>query len=374
MSYMGSVLGLIFSNMHDSTIEDLTKARTMGSVLFGGRYRLIDFPLSNMLNSGISEVGVITKSNFQSLLDHLGSGREWDLSRKKGGLHILPPFGNNASGIYRGRLEALCGVMSFISHSPAEYVLMSDCDIVANIDYRPILEAHIKADADITVVCSKGIYSVEQTRFSTILAANEDHRVYDVLINPQISGMCNLSLNMFIVKKDFLIQLVQQAMSRSQYSFERDIIQAKVKELKIYSYNYEGYFSRIDSINSYFKANMDLLIPENRRKLFPPKLPIYTKVRDNAPCKYGIGASVKNSLIADGSIIEGEVENSIIFRGVKIGKGAKVRNSIIMQDTIIGGKSDINYIITDKKVIIGESRPLSGSQLYPLFVGKGAIL
>ena len=205
MAHTGSVLGLIFSNMHDKSLEDLTKARTMGSVLFGGRYRLIDFPLSNLVNSGISEVGVITKSNFQSLLDHLGSGREWDLSRKKGGLHILPPFGNNSSGIYRGRNEALGGVISFLKHSPTEYVVMSDCDIVTNMNFNPILEAHIEKNADITVVCNKGLYSMEQTRFSTVLAMNEENRVYDVLINPQISGMCNIILNMFVVKKDFLI-------------------------------------------------------------------------------------------------------------------------------------------------------------------------
>ncbi len=372
MPNMSNVLGLIFSNMHDTTIEDLTKHRTMGSILFGGRYRLIDFALSNMVNSGISEVGVITKSNFQSLLDHLGSGREWELSRKKGGLHILPPFGNNSSGMYRGRVEALSGIMDFIKHSAAEYILMSDCDVVANIDYKPIIEYHTEKNADITVICHKGEYSLEQTRYSTVFAANEDGRVYEVLTNPQISGMCNISLNMFMIKKDLLIQLVQQAISRSQYSFERDIIQSKVKELNICAYQYEGYLSRIDSINSYFKENMKLLCTENRNQLFLKHRPIYTKVSDNAPCKYGLGSTVKNSLIADGCVIEGNVENCILFRGVKVGKGASVKNSIIMQGTVIGEKSDINYIITDKQVVVSDSRTLSGSQVYPLFVGKGA--
>ena len=372
MPNMSNVLGLIFSNMHDTTIEDLTKHRTMGSILFGGRYRLIDFPLSNMVNSGISEVGVITKSNFQSLLDHLGSGREWELSRKKGGLHILPPFGNNSSGMYRGRVEALSGIMDFIKHSTAEYILMSDCDVVANIDYKPIIKYHTEKNADITVICHKGVYSLEQTRFSTVFAVNEDDRVYDVLTNPQISGMCNISLNMFMIKKDLLIQLVQQAISRSQYSFERDIIQSKVKELNICAYQYEGYLSRIDSINSYFKENMNLLCKENRNQLFIERRPIYTKVSDNAPCKYGLGSNAKNSLIADGCVIEGNVENCILFRGVKVGKGANVKNSIIMQGTVIGEKSDINYIITDKQVVVSDNRTLSGSQVYPLFVGKGA--
>lgn len=372
MPNMGNVLGLIFSNMHDSTIEDLTKNRTMGSVLFGGRYRLIDFPLSNMVNSGISEVGVITKSNYQSLLDHLGSGREWELSRKKGGLHILPPFGNNASGMYRGRVDALSGIMGFITHSNAEYVLMSDCDVVANIDYKPILKAHLDKNADITVVCHKGVYTMEQTRFSTVFAVNEDGRVYDVLTNPQISGLCNISLNMFMIKKDLLIQLVQQAISRCQFSFEHDIIQSKVNVLNICAYQYEGYLSRIDSIFTYFNENMRLLDTENRNQLFSEFKPIYTKVSDNAPCKYGLGSHVKNSLVADGCVIEGYVENCVLFRGVKVGKGARVKNSIIMQGTVIGEKSDINYIITDKQVVISDNRTLSGSQVYPLFVGKGA--
>lgn len=374
MANMSSVLGLIFANMHDSLIGEMTNTRTMGSVLFGGRYRLIDFPLSNMVNSGIAEVGVITKSNYQSLLDHLGSGREWDLSRKKGGLHLLPPFGNTDAGIYRGRLEALFGVLNFIKHSTAEYVLMSDCDIVANMDYTPVLQQHIDTGADITMVCSKGIYALEQTRFSTIVAAHEDKRIYDVLLNPEISGACTMNLNMYIINKDFLIQMVTQAASRSQYSFERDVLQAKVREMKICAYYYEDYYSRIDSMNSYYNANMDILNPENRKKLFVKGAPIYTKIRDNPPCKYGINASVKNSLVADGCIIEGDVENSIIFRGVKIGKGTKIRNSIIMQGCVIGKESEVNYIIADKNVTVGSHRVLIGSQVYPLFAGKGAKL
>ena len=292
-------------------------------------------------------------------------------SKKKGGLHILPPFGNNSLGIYRGRIEALSGIINFITRSPADYVLMSDCDIVANIDYMPVLKAHIEKNADITVICHNGVYTMEQTRYSTVFAVNEEGRVYDVLTNPQISGMCNISLNMYLIKKELLIQLVQHSIARNQHNFERDIIQARVKELNIMAYQYSGYVGRIDSISSYYKENMALLNPSNRKQLFTVNRPIYTKVRDNAPCKYGIGSKVKNSLVADGCIIEGEVENCVIFRGVKVGKGARVKNSIIMQDTIIGEKADLNYVITDKKVIISDNRTLSGSQVYPLFVGKG---
>jgi len=251
---------------------------------------------------------------------------------------------------------------------------MSDCDIVANIDYRPILKQHIETNADITVVCSKSIYSMEQTRFSTVVAADKNKRIYDVLLNPEISGACTVSLNMFIVKKDFLIQIVSQAASRSQFSFERDVLQALVRDININAYLYDGYFSRIDSMSSYYKANINLLDSESRKKLFSSDAPIYTKIRDNPPCKYGISASVKNSFVADGCVIEGEIENSIIFRGVKVGKGAKVKNSIIMQDGVIGKESDVNYVITDKNVTIGSNRILTGSQVYPLFAGKGATL
>lgn len=369
---MSNVLGLIFANMHDKTCEDLTKARTMGSVLFGGRYRLIDFPISNMANSGISEVGVITKSNYQSLLDHLGSAREWDLARKKGGLHILPPFGHVGSGLYRGRLEAMYGAMSFIKSSKAEYVLLSDCDIIANIDYKPIVQAHIDSGADITVVCRKDNYSAEEISHSTVIAVNEENKIYDVLISPKLSGTCTISLNMFVMKKDFMLDMLQSAMSRSQYSFERDILQAKCKELNIVAYEYENYMRKIYSMKSYYETNMELLTPEISIKLFHTRRPIYTKVRDNPPAKYCLDCKVSNSLIADGCIIEGEVENSILFRGVKVGKGAKIKNSILMQDTIVGDNSEINYIITDKNVNISSHRLLTGSDTYPLYVGKGA--
>jgi len=374
MTGKGNILGLIFANMHDSSVIDLTKSRTVGSILFGGRYRLIDFPLSNMVNSEISEVGVITKSNYQSLLDHLGSGREWDLARKKGGLHLLPPFSHVGSGIYRGRLEALYGVWEFVENSTADYVVLSDCDVVTNIDFAPIVEQHIDTLADITVVYGKGIVTMEQAKNSTIVEVNEKNRIYDVLINPQISGACDISLNMFVISKEFLKNIVLEAASRSLYSFEKDILQAHVKEYKIMGYKHDGYFSKIDSTNSYYKANMALLDTNIREKLFLEDSPIYTKIRDNAPAKYGIDASVKNSLIADGCIIEGTVENSILFRGVKVAKGATIKNSILMQDTVIGQKCDINYVVTDKKVMIGNYRLLTGSQFYPLFVGKGATI
>lgn len=369
---MGNVLGLVFANMHDTTLGDMTKNRTMGSVMFGGRYRLIDFPLSNMVNSGISEVGVITKSNYQSLLDHLGSAREWDLARKKGGLYILPPFGNVESTLYRGRIEALYGAMSFIKHSRAKYVILSDCDVVTNIDYKPIVAAHIESGADITVVAHTGVYSSDDIKTSTVFNVDADKNVTSVLINPDISGTCTTSLNVFVMSMDFLIETVNDAMARGNVSFERNILQEKCRELKIKIYEYDNYFSKLNSPESYFKSNMALLEPENARKLFVPKRSIYTKVSDNAPVKYDLDSKVSNSLIADGCIIEGEVENSVLFRGVKVGKGAKVKNCILMQGTVVGDNAELSYLITDKNVSICENHILTSSPQYPMYVGKGA--
>lgn len=369
---MGNVLGLVFANMHDTTLGDMTKNRTMGSVMFGGRYRLIDFPLSNMVNSGISEVGVITKSNYQSILDHLGSAREWDLARKKGGLYILPPFGNVESTLYRGRIEALYGAMSFIKHSRAKYVILSDCDVVTNIDYKPIVAAHIESGADITAVAHTGVYSSDDIKTSTVFNVDADKNVTSVLINPDISGTCTTSLNVFVMSMDFLIETVNDAMARGNVSFERNILQEKCRELKIKIYEYDNYFSKLNSPESYFKSNMALLEPENARKLFVPKRSIYTKVSDNAPVKYDLDSKVSNSLIADGCIIEGEVENSVLFRGVKVGKGAKVKNCILMQGTVVGDNAELNYLITDKNVSICENHILTSSPQYPMYVGKGA--
>lgn len=369
---MGNVLGLVFANMHDTTLGDMTKNRTMGSVMFGGRYRLIDFPLSNMVNSGISEVGVITKSNYQSLLDHLGSAREWDLARKKGGLYILPPFGNVESTLYRGRIEALYGAMSFIKRSRAKYVILSDCDVVTNIDYKPIVAAHIESGADITAVAHTGVYSSDDIKTSTVFNVDADKNVTSVLINPDISGTCTTSLNVFVMSMDFLIETVNDAMARGNVSFERNILQEKCRELKIKIYEYDNYFSKLNSPESYFKSNMALLEPENARKLFVPKRSIYTKVSDNAPVKYDLDSKVSNSLVADGCIIEGEVENSVLFRGVKVGKGAKVKNCILMQGTVVGDNAELNYLITDKNVSICENHILTSSPQYPMYVGKGA--
>lgn len=372
MSINQNVLGLIFASINDSAVIDLTKLRTMGSIPYGGRYRLVDFPLSNMVNSGITEVGVITKSNYGSLLDHLGSGREWDLARKKGGLHLLPPFSHLGGGTYQGRLEALSNIWSFVEHTKAEFVILANSDVVTSIDFSDALAQHKESDADITVVYAKGIYRRDKSTNGCILQIDSENTIKEVLINPMLSGECNISLDMFIMTTDFLKQIVLEAISKNQKSLVRDLLQARKDEFVFKAYEHKGSFYKIDSLEAYYKANMELLNTDIRNSIFNPEAPIYTKVGDNAPVRYGLEAKVKNALIADGCMIEGTVENCVLFRGVKIGKGAVVRNCVLMQGTEIGDGCNIDAIVADKNVTISEGRVLTGSSEYPLYLGKKA--
>jgi glucose-1-phosphate adenylyltransferase len=347
-------------------MEGLTQNRTTGSILFGGRYRLIDFPLSNMVNSGINEVGIITKKNYQSLMDHIGSGREWDLIGKNSGLKLFPPYGNSDSVLYSGRLEALKGIIGYIENASAEYVVMSDCDAPMTIDYKTIIKAHVEKNADITAVYTVG----KLYKSGTIFSMDGDGRVVDVMINPEVDGDCNVSLNTFVVKKSLLVQIIKEATSRGLVSFERSVLQDGKDQFKIYGYEFKGYNSRINDIHSYYEANLNLLDRANRNALFTSEKPIYTKVKDSCPSKFGLESKVKNSLIADGCIIEGTVENSIIFRGVKVGKGSVVKDSVIMQDTVIGNDCNLSCMILDKGVKVSDGKILSSAKTNPLFISK----
>lgn len=367
-----NILGIIFANMHDESVSELTQVRTMGSILFGGRYRLIDFPLSNMSNSGIPEVGVITKSNYQSLLDHIGSGREWDLATKNGGLHLLPPFSHHKSGLYRGRIEALEGVLPYIQNSDAEYVVMCDCDVVTTIDFRQVIREHKKNQADITVVYAKHNFTNTGvgSRASTILEVNEEKRIISATINPDILGEANRSLNMFVIDRKILEKIVSRYAPEGFASFDKQVLQQNKANYKICGYEHKGYYEKIEDIMSYYNANMNLLNPENKQKMFNNSAPIYTKVKDSGPAKYEAGSKVSNSLIADGCIIEGEVSNSILFRGVKVGKGAIVRNCILMQNTNVGEEAELHAVVTDKNVKIGKNKLLTASTKNALFIKK----
>lgn len=367
-----STVGIVFSNIHDDLVPELTRNRTIASVPFGGRYRLVDFALSNMVNSGISKVGVITKSNYQSLMDHVGSGKEWDLARKNGGLIILPPYGDrDSSSIYNTRLQALKGILSFLQRSTEDYVVMTDCNCVCKVDYDKILESHIKRKADITLVYKeKQLAKGERIQKSSVFTLDEESRITEIVSSDNIDGNINLFLNIFVMKKTLLQNIVLDAIARGLHHFTGDILSKNLKSLKIYGYKYDGYFQTINSIESYFNQNMNLLKPEVRDELFGDRS-IYTKVRDSAPAKLLATANVKNSLIADGCEIEGEVINSILFRGVRVKRGAVVENSIIMQDSVIEENAKINCVIADKNVTIKSRRVLSGCETHPFFIAKG---
>ncbi len=374
MASMANVLGLIFANMHEQLLPELTKARAMASVPFGCKYRLVDFPLSSMVNSGITQVGIITKQNYYSLMTHLGMGSEWDLARKTGGLHILPPYGREGTGIYRGRLEALAGAYQFINESSADYVVMADANVVANMDLKPIVEFHEKQGADITCVYGSVVYPVERAQAQTVIEVDENNAVFDVLARPTMSGEMNVMMNIYVMKRTFLEELIRESECRSLYSFETDILQHKLKDYKVMGYKYEGYFEIIDSMKTYYKATMDMMDRAVSREVFNLAVPIYTKVHDVAPAKYGIDCSVKSSIIADGCIIDGVVENSVLFRGVKIGKGAVVKNSIVMAGTVIEEKASFIDAIADKDVTVTKNRVITGSVDFPVYINKGGVV
>lgn len=366
-------MGIIFSNIHDKTLHELTEQRTTSSIPFGGRYRFIDFVLSSMVNSGIHNIGVIARNNYESLMDHLGSGRDWDLSRKNGGLYILPPYGNVTAGMYHGRIEALHGMMKYLSHSTAEYVILSDSDLICNFDFNEIVKFHEEKNAEITIAYTKK-YIEAGTSSATVFSLNGAGRITDVLVNPANAGEQNLCLNVTVIDRKLLIRLVSEEYSRGHTSFTKDILQKRCDSLNIYGYEFTGYISKIDSLQDYFDANMDLLKSEVRHDLFSSGSSIYTKVTDQVPTRYGLNSKISNSLVADGCLIEGEVHNSIISRGVYIARGAVVKNSVIMNSSRIGENASLEYCILDKFVIINERRTLTGAENYPNFISKSSVV
>ncbi|MCD7788837.1 MAG: glucose-1-phosphate adenylyltransferase subunit GlgD [Firmicutes bacterium] len=376
-----STAGIIFSNIHDSNISELTRMRTLASVPFGCRYRLIDFTLSNMVNSGITNVNVITHYNYHSLMDHLGTGKDWDLARARGGIKLFPPyvaaFATNMTATYDTRLEALKGISDAITHMTDDYVVLSDCDVICNIDLNDIINDHIKNGADITMAVKHASLSTEQARINTLISSNESGEITDVLSYPtNFSGEADISLNILVMSRTYLQTMVYDATAHGFVSMNRDIISKNIGHANFRVYRYDGYFAVISSLMDYFDHSMELIShPEVREELFRERSrPIYTKVRNSPPTKYIKGSTVKNSFIADGCIIEGNVENSILFRGVKVGKKSTVKNSILFQDTFTGENVSLNYVLTDKDVVIRDSVTLSGAKSMPIYVSKGKMI
>ena len=369
-----SAVGVIFSNIHDENIPELSRHRTMASIPYGGRYRLIDFALSNMVNAGITTVGVVTKYNYQSLLDHLGSGKDWDLARKDCGIIVLPPYSDETDTPYSNRLEALKGITGFLNHRNEEYVVISDCDGIAHIDIADVIAYHEAKGADITMVCHEEAGKIDQSYFMTF-ATDEDGRIGSIKISPKTTANSknDVYINIMVINREYLIGIIQDAVTRGLSSFGKDILTKHVDTMKLYAYKFGGYYAGVNSIQKYYQHSMELLDKNIRDELFGAR-DIYTKVRDSAPSKYSDSAVVKNSLISDGCVIEGTVENCILFRGVKVGKGSVVKNSIVMQDSVIGSGVELDSVITDKNVVIRDRRHLAGCAELPYFIGKGRMI
>jgi len=372
---MSNVMGLINLCENEELIQEITETRPLAAVPFAGRYRLIDFILSSMVNSGIHNVGILLGNKSRSLMDHLRSGKEWDLARKSDGLFILPPAQiTHSGGTGRGDIENFYTHLDYIESSRQQYVLISGTHNVCNINYRKIFQFHENTGADITIVYKEQTGEPEDIDYGTVLETTEDGRVIDIAVNPAQVMSRNISMNMYIISRDLLVDLVKGCYARGGVDLLKDGIIRNLDRLRVYGFPYKGYVARIHSVSSYYHHNMELLKPEKWQELFQKSGLVYTKVKDEAPAKYKENAKVSNAMIANGCVIEGRVENSVLFRGVKVHKGAYIKDSIIMQKCEIAENAIIENVICDKDVRITTGKWLKGDRKYPLVIEKGTVI
>ena len=368
-----NLAGVIFSNLYDERFGVLTQNRTVASLPFGGRYRFVDFVLSNMSNSGITSVGIVTKHNYGSLMDHIGSSAEWDLNRKNGGVHLLAPFASGMSYVYQGKLEALFSAFPFLEKTPEDYVVLSDSTILCNINYEEALEAHIKSGKDVTVIVTRAKAN-PAVKHELVLTMQEGE-VKDVTVDyPATADDTPVSMGMYIMEKKKILDVVRECVARGRHHLERDFIQDSFYSGKITLgvHEFTGHVIRNDSIATYFANNLDLITNEElRRDLFNRARPIYTKVRDEVPSFYSPQSTVADCLIADGCRIHGDLAKSVLFRDVYVGRGTVIKNSIIMQGTKIGEGCYIENAILDKNVTVSSGVKLIGAATAPCIVEKG---
>lgn len=363
-----AVAGIIFANSHDELLNKLTSVRSMASVPFGGRYRLIDFSLSNLINARVNNVGIITKENYRSLMDHIGSGAAWDLDRKNGGIHILPPYNISGARRYHGYIEALYGAKDFIRRSNADYIVICESNIVANIDISAAFEAHIANDADVTVVYHNSKFPKDHPD-TMVLSLDDTSRITKIDFADVEGEVCDHSIGTLIISRHLLTELIADGYSSEAYSVSRDILAPKVSSLRIYGFEHKGFAIAMDSGKTYFEANMALLDSQVRKDLFKAR-PVFTKTRDDMPTRYGTKADVNNCFIADGCVIEGTVKNSVLFRGVTVKKGAVVENSILMQGVTVDEATQLDYVISDKNAKISGDMVLKGTNEKPFLIKK----
>ena len=369
---MKNVMGVIYTGDKDGFLRELTMLRSIAAVPVAGRYRVIDFLMSGMVNSGIKNVGVILQKNYSSLMDHVGSGKEWDLHGKNDGLYLLPPYLTRENvGVYGGTLDALRSNMNYLRRSRQEYVLFCNSIILYNPRFNDMFESYLKTGCDVMMLYTRDPGMI-RSEYGTYLEIGEDQRVTDMEIDPTNPRFACTSMNAMIMRKDLLIDLVDRGSAHGYHDLHKDVLQRLARDagLSVYGYEYKDPCYRLDSVQAYFNMNLQLLQPEDRHAFFKEDRPVYTKVRDEMAARYLEHAQVLGSLVADGSIIDGTVENSVLFRGVKVAKGAKIKNCIIMQDSRIEEGAELENCILDKQAIIHANTRLIGPATYPIVISK----
>lgn len=370
---MYSLHGIIFAYEAAPELKDLVEHRTSSSLPFGGRYRLIDFPLSAMVSAGISDIGVIMQRGYQSLMDHLGSGRDWNLNRRVGGLRLLPPFGyaDTQTGMYRSRMEALKSVYTYLNRIRQDYVLLTRGDLAANFPIDDMFRRHVDSGADVSIVCSSSP-QLPLKDSSFIVPDREGFTggtVWDPIQQPE--GF--QSLEVYILSKELLLRVVEHGNVHNLLN-KGDLVQVMTEGRRSKIYIYDGYVAAITSVEAYYKRSMELLDPFYRNQLFLADRPIMTKERSDVSTYYDTDALSKNCLVADGCYIEGDIENCVLFRGVRVGAGSVLRNCVLMQDTTVQEHACLSHVITDKDVTISPYVTLTSHQTYPITIRKNAVI
>ena len=363
------VSGIIFANSRDESLGRMTAVRSMASMPFGGRYRLVDFCLSNLVNAGITNVGVITKANYRSLMDHIESGAFWDLDRKRGGVHLLPPFNISGARRYHGYVEALYGAMDFLNRCNSDYIVLCESCVAANVDISAALDFHTGKNADITVVYRTGT-EIKNVKNMMTMKIDSSDMLVSVDFPSKVYPDDLSSLGIMIFGRELLIELVNNAYENGGRNIDTDIIADRIADLNICGFCHSGFAAIMTGAKAYTAANMSLLNPDVRADLFNPERRIMTKNRDDMPTRYGTKSDVSDSFIADGCVIDGSVKNSIIFRGVSVKRGAVVENSIVMQDCVIGENAIINNVICDKSVTVSANTILKGRPEESTYIEK----
>ncbi|WP_066174852.1 glucose-1-phosphate adenylyltransferase subunit GlgD [Bacillus marinisedimentorum] len=370
---MKNVMGVINLGNEPEILGTLTKERSLASVPFGGRYRLIDFSLSNMVNSGIFNVGIFTLRKYRSLMDHLGPGKEWDLDRQNKGLFILPPTGSDKSSD-RGDFHLFKEHISYFKRSKEEYVLATQGHLVWNVDFNEIVKFHQDNGADITVAYTEYDNGTNELPSLSVLGIDEESRVHRIDRNTIPYEGDNIYMQTFVIKRELLLEFIEKVESDGNSTFLESVLIPNLDRLNVAAWQYRGYAPLIYSIDSYYRKSMALLDPNISQQLFFTTRPIYTKVKHEPPAQYRRTADVHNSMVANGCTIEGTVENSILFRGVKVHKGAVVKNSIIMQKTEIQEGAYVENAILDKDTKVQKGQQVKGAEDLPSVIAKSSVV